>query len=199
MEPQLFLWTMQANSATSISNLESLLKNQSKESFWGIRKVTWCDSQTLQCRQSLLCRKPLRECGCWIGTNNLLLQSQCSFSKWHSRETDSQPVVTSKETTPTCESKMAISNQNQSMAICTLQCKWHTRYMNLVLKLDTGVVSLQYHVQYDDFFETVRPSSGMNVPFHSGNTFWDLLINEQGNEPNLWRELKIRLTSPLPF
>jgi hypothetical protein len=44
------------------------------------------------------------------------------------RETDSRPVRTSKETTPTCKSKMAISNQNQSMAICTLQCKWHSEH-----------------------------------------------------------------------
>jgi hypothetical protein len=35
--------------------------------------------------------------------------------------------------------------------------------------------------------------------FHSGNTFLDSLINEQGNEPNLLRELKIHSTSTLPF
>jgi hypothetical protein len=39
----------------------------------------------------------------------------------------------------------------------------------------------------------------MNVPFHSGNTFLDSLIDEQGNKPNLLRELKIHLTPPLPF
>jgi hypothetical protein len=98
------------------------------EAFWGIRKVTRCDSQTLPCRQWPLRRKPLHECGCWIGTNNLFLQSQCSFSKCHSGETDSRHVRTSKETTPTCKCKMAISNQNQSMAICTLQCKWHSEH-----------------------------------------------------------------------
>jgi hypothetical protein len=43
------------------------------------------------------------------------------------------------------------------------------------------------------------PLLEMNIPFHSGNTFLDLLIDEQGNEPNLLRELKIRSTSPLPF
>jgi hypothetical protein len=102
--------------------------NWSKESFWGICKVTWCDSQILPCRQWLLYRKPLPECGCQIGIDNLFLRSQCSFPKWHSGETDSQPLGTSKETTPTCKSKMAISNQNQSMAICTLQCKWHSEH-----------------------------------------------------------------------
>jgi hypothetical protein len=43
------------------------------------------------------------------------------------------------------------------------------------------------------------PLLEMNTPFHSGNTFLDSLIDEQGNEPNLLRELKIRSTSPLPF
>jgi hypothetical protein len=38
-----------------------------------------------------------------------------------------------------------------------------------------------------------------NIPFHSGNTFLDLFFDKQGNEPNLLRELKIRLTTPLPF
>jgi hypothetical protein len=32
----------------------------------------------------------------------------------------------------------------------------HTRNIYLVLNLHTGCVSLQYHCQFDDFFETVR-------------------------------------------
>lgn len=31
--------------------------------------------------------------------------------------------------------------------------------MSLVLSLETGLVSPQFHVRHDDFFETVRPSS----------------------------------------
>ena len=36
----------------------------------------------------------------------------------------------------------------------------HASSVTLVLNLDTGLVSPQYHLQYDDFFETVRPSAG---------------------------------------
>ena len=36
----------------------------------------------------------------------------------------------------------------------------HASSVSLVLKLDTGLTSPQFHVQYDDFFETVRPSTG---------------------------------------
>ena len=36
----------------------------------------------------------------------------------------------------------------------------HASSVNLVLKLDTGLASPQFHVQCDDFFETVRPSAG---------------------------------------
>ena len=32
----------------------------------------------------------------------------------------------------------------------------HTRNANLILNLQTETVSLQFHMQYDDFFETVR-------------------------------------------
>ena len=36
----------------------------------------------------------------------------------------------------------------------------HASTVSLVLNLSTGCVSPQFHVQYDDFFETVRPSAG---------------------------------------
>jgi hypothetical protein len=36
----------------------------------------------------------------------------------------------------------------------------HARNVYLVLSLDTGLVSPQFHVQHDDFFETVSPKSG---------------------------------------
>jgi hypothetical protein len=36
----------------------------------------------------------------------------------------------------------------------------HARNISLVLSLDTGLVSPQFHVQHDDFFETVSPKAG---------------------------------------
>jgi hypothetical protein len=36
----------------------------------------------------------------------------------------------------------------------------HARNVSLVLSLDTGLVSPQFHVQHDDFFETVSPQAG---------------------------------------
>jgi hypothetical protein len=41
----------------------------------------------------------------------------------------------------------------------------HASSVTLVLNLDTGLVSPQYHLQYDDFFETVRPSAGNEGTF----------------------------------
>jgi hypothetical protein len=41
----------------------------------------------------------------------------------------------------------------------------HASSVTLVLSLETGLVSPQYHVQYDDFFETVRPSAGNEHTF----------------------------------
>eukprot|EP00957_Ditylum_brightwellii_P048664 3692908-Ditylum_brightwellii.AAC.1 len=38
----------------------------------------------------------------------------------------------------------------------------HARNVNLVLNLETGLTSPQFHVQYDNFFKSVRP--GMNNP-----------------------------------
>jgi hypothetical protein len=36
----------------------------------------------------------------------------------------------------------------------------HTGNVSLVLSLDTGLVFPQFHVQHDDFFETVSPKAG---------------------------------------
>ena len=40
----------------------------------------------------------------------------------------------------------------------------HSRKVALVLNLETGHVSPQFHVVIDDFFETLRPSAGNVVP-----------------------------------
>ncbi len=42
---------------------------------------------------------------------------------------------------------------------------WHASSVNLVLKLDAGLVSPQFHIQLDDFFKTVRPSTGNEHSF----------------------------------
>ena len=42
----------------------------------------------------------------------------------------------------------------------------HASSISLVLNINTGLVSPQFHVSHDDFFETVRPSTG-NPPIHS--------------------------------
>ena len=36
----------------------------------------------------------------------------------------------------------------------------HARNVSLVLSLDTGLVSPQFHVKHDEFFETVKPNAG---------------------------------------
>ena len=41
----------------------------------------------------------------------------------------------------------------------------HARSVTLILSLTTGLVSPQFHLQYDDFFETVRPSAGNEPSF----------------------------------
>ena len=41
----------------------------------------------------------------------------------------------------------------------------HAGSVSLVLNLDTAMVSPQYHVQHDDFFETVRPTAGHEPTF----------------------------------
>ena len=41
----------------------------------------------------------------------------------------------------------------------------HASSVTLVLNMDTGLVSPQFHLQYDDFFETVRPSAGNETTF----------------------------------
>jgi hypothetical protein len=71
--------------------------------------------------------------------------------------------------------------------------------MNLVLKLDTGLVLPQFTYNMMTSLSQSGPLLEMNVPFHSGNTFLDSLIDKQGNESNLLRELKICLTPLLPF
>ena len=42
----------------------------------------------------------------------------------------------------------------------------HARSVSLVLNLETGHVSPQFHIRHDEFFETVRPSAG-NPTIHS--------------------------------
>jgi hypothetical protein len=71
----------------------------------------------------MLCRQCISQVNCRIRTNNKFLWHQRSVPEWNRRRANSQSIQASKETTPTCKGKMAISNQNKSLAICTTQCK----------------------------------------------------------------------------
>lgn len=58
----------------------------------------------------------------------------------------------------------------------------HAGTVSLILNLQTGNVSPQFHVQYDDFFETVRPSSGNPTTFSQ----WQLLSGIKATQAQ-WR------------
>jgi hypothetical protein len=83
---------------------------------------------------------------------------------------------------------------------------WHASSVNLVLKLDTGLVSPQFHVQYDDFFETVRPLAGNPPTFSqwqyiSGLKSWqdkEKLPPSEGATPSLEPEQTILQSESQP-
>jgi hypothetical protein len=62
----------------------------------------------------------------------------------------------------------------------------HASLVNLVLKLDTGLVLLQFHVQFDDSFETVRPCTVNKCTFSQWQ-FISGLVNrwtkDRGQDP----------------
>jgi hypothetical protein len=75
------------------------------------RKIPWSDIIKLSCWQWKLCRQCLHAIGsCWIWSNNILLQSQCTLSKWNHQEMHLQPLWASLQATPTCKGKMARDN-----------------------------------------------------------------------------------------
>jgi Reverse transcriptase (RNA-dependent DNA polymerase) len=55
-------------------------------------------------------------------------------------------------------------NQRSNVGIYVGISPRHSRKVALVLNLETGHVSPQFHVVIDDFFETLRPSAGNKVP-----------------------------------
>jgi hypothetical protein len=93
-----------------------------------LRSIAQCNSQTLPCRQRTLCRQCISQVNCRIRTKNKFLWRQCSFPEWDCWETNLRSIRASKETTPTHKGKVAISNQNKSLAICTTLCKWHSQH-----------------------------------------------------------------------
>ena len=58
----------------------------------------------------------------------------------------------------------------------------HARTVSLVLSLDTGLVSPQFHIAHDDFFETVRQDQDTKV-----ESKWQTLagLNKVGTNGNL--------------
>jgi hypothetical protein len=65
---------------------------------------------------------------CKVRTNNKLLWSQCTFSEWCCRKTNQRLTAASKETTSSCQVMLAISNEDQSLAVCTWNCEQHTQH-----------------------------------------------------------------------
>ena len=59
----------------------------------------------------------------------------------------------------------------------------HASSVTLVLNMDTGLVSPQFHLQYDDFFETVRPSAG-NEPTFSQWQYISGIKNRRQGQPD---------------
>jgi hypothetical protein len=51
----------------------------------------------------------------------------------------------------------------------------------------------QFHIQFDDFFETVRPSAGNEHIFCNGSSFQDLLTDEQRIEDRTLREQQCKM------
>jgi hypothetical protein len=59
----------------------------------------------------------------------------------------------------------------------------HASSVSLVLNLQTGLVSPQYHLQFDDFFETVRPSAGNPPTFSQWQVIAGLRPANRGKQP----------------
>lgn len=62
----------------------------------------------------------------------------------------------------------------------------HARNCSLVLNLKTGHVSPQFHVSHDDFFETVRDSTGNSIPVSN----WQSLSGFSAKSPATSRNIK---------
>jgi hypothetical protein len=56
----------------------------------------------------------------------------------------------------------------------------HSRNISLVLNLRTGLVSPQFHVKYDDLFETVSPSSKLEILWQQRTGF----VKSKGPPPS---------------
>jgi hypothetical protein len=101
--------------------------------------------------------------------------SQLSLSKWHIRETD----LGRKWQQPSRQTILLVVyimyDLNSKLAAGKSIPKWdprarvglylgpsprHARNLYMVLSLDTGVVSHQFHMQHDDLFETASPNAG---------------------------------------
>jgi hypothetical protein len=59
----------------------------------------------------------------------------------------------------------------------------HSRRVALVLNLQTGHVSPQFHVKFDDLFETLRPSAGNAVPVSMWQTQTGFVQGKESGRP----------------
>jgi hypothetical protein len=60
----------------------------------------------------------------------------------------------------------------------------HARKVSLVLSLDTGLVSPQFHVKPDDFFETVSPKAGNPAILSHGHKLSDIRLDGKAEKVN---------------
>jgi hypothetical protein len=60
----------------------------------------------------------------------------------------------------------------------------HARNVSLVLSLDTGLVSPQFHVQHDDFFETVIPKAGNPAILSHWQKLSGIRFDDKGEKVN---------------
>jgi hypothetical protein len=79
----------------------------SKTSLQSICKIPRSDNKTLSCQQWMPCRQCLYAIGSRIWSNNILLRSQFTLSKWNHQEAHPWPLRASLQATLTCKGKMA--------------------------------------------------------------------------------------------
>ena len=68
----------------------------------------------------------------------------------------------------------------------------YSRSVSLMLNLQTGLVSLQYHIVHDDFFETVHPDSGNGIT----TSYWRLAGFELDH--HIRRSIQHQQNNPVP-
>ncbi len=65
----------------------------------------------------------------------------------------------------------------------------HALNVSLILNLQTGLVSPQYHCIYDDLFETTTGTQGRSIPKSQWQYLAGLAISNSGSEPQEGEEM----------